>query len=208
MDYLLAVIIGYLFGSFPTGYILLKRKGIDITEKGSGNMGALNSYEVTNSKITGIAVLVLDFLKGFLAVLAMKFIFPGAFIFPAIALIFAVLSHNYNPWLKFKGGRGLATAAGGTSILFPFVLILWLLTWMISYLIKKDIHFANIWGTIFSFVIVLSSSSVAVKYSYPAASEEGIIFFTIALIILIFLKHIDPLIDLIESKKIFSKGKR
>ena len=70
MDYLFSCIIGYLLGSFPTAFLILKKiKGIDITTKGSGNVGAMNSYEVTNSKKFGIFVLIVDLLKGLLSVI-------------------------------------------------------------------------------------------------------------------------------------------
>ncbi len=116
MEYLISSVAGYLFGSLPTAYLVLKRsKNIDITESGTGNVGAMNSYEITNSKMIGILVFLIDALKGILSVILMKIIFPGEFVFPALALVFAVFSHCFNPWLKFKGGRGLATAAGGVA---------------------------------------------------------------------------------------------
>ena len=83
MEYLLSSIIGYLFGSIPTAYLLLKRtRGIDITNAGTGNVGAMNSYEVTNSKSIGIIVLLIDFLKGMIPALGFyyllaKFIFDS-----------------------------------------------------------------------------------------------------------------------------------
>ena len=111
-------IIGFLLGSFPTGFIFLKKaKGVDITKEGSGNVGAMNSFEVSNSKLIGYSVFLIDFLKGSASVLIPSFLFPDQFIFPAISLLFAVFSHCYNPWLNFKGGRGLSTAAGGAA--FP-----------------------------------------------------------------------------------------
>ena len=64
MEYLLSAIIGYFFGSIPSAYLILKKKkGIDITSAGTGTVGAMNSYEVTNSKSIGLLVLFLDFIK-------------------------------------------------------------------------------------------------------------------------------------------------
>jgi acyl phosphate:glycerol-3-phosphate acyltransferase len=209
MNYILAIIIGYLIGSIPTAYLLLKNKGVDITKEGSGNVGAMNSYEVTSSKSVGIIVLVVDLLKGVLAVFIVRLIFTDYFVFPALALIFAVISHNYNPWIGFKGGRGLATAAGGTILLFPFILVVWLVTYAIAWGIKKNIHFANIWATLFSLIIPLLSINAAVKYTYPRAeSVDQLAFFVSFLMIIIFLKHIDPLMNLIQSKELFTRGKR
>jgi acyl phosphate:glycerol-3-phosphate acyltransferase len=208
MQYLISLIIGYLFGSIPTAYILLKKqKGIDITQTGSGNVGAMNSYEVTNSKFIGLIVLIVDFLKGLLSVFIISLIYPDNFIFPAVALIFAILSHCFNPWLKFKGGRGLATAAGGTAILFPYFLLVWIVLWLIFYALKKDILIGNIAATVFSLFLIANTSEIAIKYSYPKAqSENELILFVISGLIIIFIKHIEPFNEIIQNLK--NSGKR
>ncbi|MBZ0199531.1 MAG: glycerol-3-phosphate acyltransferase, partial [Ignavibacteriaceae bacterium] len=114
----------------------------------------------------------------------------------------------YNPWLKFKGGRGLATGAGGTALLFPFVLVLWLILWAIIYLMKKNIHFANIWSSIMCLIIVFTSTDVAAKYTFPHADVVGfVILFSMGLFIIILTKHIEPLIELIEKPNIFKRKK-
>lgn len=203
MEYLLSSIIGYLLGSFPTAYLFLKQsKGIDITEKGSGNVGAMNSFEVTNSKLIGISVFLVDFLKGVGSVLIPTLIFPNEFVYPAISLFFAVFSHCYNPWLQFKGGRGLSTAAGGAALLFPFLLAVWAVLWVIFYLMKKDIIFANISSTVFSMLIVFGTSEIAVKYAFPKPeSISELIVVSVAVLILIFIKHIEPLKEFISEQK-------
>ncbi|HKB87806.1 MAG TPA: glycerol-3-phosphate acyltransferase [Ignavibacteriaceae bacterium] len=210
MEYLLSFIIGYLLGSFPAGYIILKKsRGINITEEGSGNVGAMNSYELTNSKFIGLLVMVIDALKGLFSVYIILLIFPLNFIFPAIALFCAVFAHCYNPWLGFKGGRGLATAAGGSSLLFPFALILWGVLWLAIYIYQKDILWANVWATIMALIIILTSPGIAVKYSFPRAATQGeLILFSIALLILIFVRHIDPFKEIIKNKNFIRKVKR
>ena len=131
MEFLFSALIGYLLGSFPTAFLILKKsKGINITERGSGNVGAMNSFEVSNSKVIGLVVLVIDALKGLLSVYLPLLFFQVNFMPPAIALFFAVFAHCFNPWLNFKGGRGLATAAGGASLLFPFALVVWGILWL------------------------------------------------------------------------------
>jgi len=70
MNYVYSAILGYLLGSIPTAFILLKKsKSLDIRKKGSGNVGALNAYEVSNSKSIGILVLIIDFSKGLISYL-------------------------------------------------------------------------------------------------------------------------------------------
>jgi glycerol-3-phosphate acyltransferase PlsY len=209
MDYLLSVLIGYLLGSIPTAYLLLKKsRNIDITTQGSGNVGAMNAFDVSRSKLLGIIVLLADVFKGLLSVYLTLLIFPVNFIYPALALFFAVFSHCFNPWLKFKGGRGLATAAGGTALLFPVMLIVWLIIWLISFLIKRDIGFANIWATVMTTVVLFSTINQVYKYSFPQAENVStLLFFSAGLMTVIFIKHIDPLLELLRNKKFFSRGK-
>jgi acyl phosphate:glycerol-3-phosphate acyltransferase len=209
MNYLISCIIGYVLGSFPTAYILLKKvKGIDVTSTGSGNVGAMNSYEISESKMIGFLVFIIDALKGLLSVYLPLLIFPIDFIYPASALLFAVLSHCYNPWLNFKGGRGLATAAGGSLLLFPFMPILWMLLWLIIFLTKKDILLANVWANFMTLVLIFLSSNIAFKYSFPKAdSVSSLLLFSTALLILVFVRHIEPLKEIIKNKSFFQKEK-
>jgi glycerol-3-phosphate acyltransferase PlsY len=203
MEYLISSTIGYLLGSFPSAYILLKKtKGTDITKEGSGNVGAMNSFEVTNSKLIGISVFLLDFLKGIASVLIPKFIFPDEFIYPAMSLLFAVFSHCYNPWLNFKGGRGLSTAAGGAAFLFPFLLGIWAVLWAIVYVMRKNIILANISSTVLSLFVVFGTSDIAVKYAFPQPANSGLLLLvSSAVLIIIFIKHIEPLKELIAELK-------
>jgi acyl phosphate:glycerol-3-phosphate acyltransferase len=209
MNYLISCIIGYLLGSFPTAYILIKKaKGIDVTSAGSGIVGAMNSYEISESKMIGFLVFFIDALKGLLSVYLPLLIFPVDFIYPALALLFAVLSHCYNPWLNFKGGRGLATAAGGSILLFPFMLVLWIILWLIIFLTRKDILLANIWANFMTLVLIFLSSDIAFKYSFPKAdSVSTLLLFSSALSLLVFVRHIEPMKEIIKNKTFFQKGK-
>lgn len=193
--YLLIFIIAYLMGSFPTAYLLLKyRHGKDITKEGSGNVGALNSFEVTKSRMTGITVLLIDFAKGFLAVFLSRFIGDDLFIAGAIALNAAVLGHCFSPWLIFKGGRGLATAAGGAVLLAPAIFLVWSLIWVIAFLFRRNVHFGNISATFLTALLTYNSGEILNKYSFPPAeSETEFIFAVITLMIIILSKHLDPL---------------
>jgi glycerol-3-phosphate acyltransferase PlsY len=202
MEYLLSIVIGYILGSFPTAYVLLKKKGIDITKSGSGNVGAMNSYEVTNSKATGVIVLLIDFLKGFLSVYIVGLIYPQSFVLQGIALIFAIFSHCYNPWINFNGGRGLATAAGGIILIFYPLLLVWLILWVITYLLKKNIHISNLSATLLSLLVVFNNAELSVKYSSPNAnSSESLVLIVTMGLLIILIKHIDPLKDLIKDFK-------
>ncbi|NTV45323.1 MAG: glycerol-3-phosphate acyltransferase [Chlorobiales bacterium] len=180
MSLALLAVISYLIGSLPFAYILVRIKlRQDVRKIGTGNVGAMNSFEVTGSKFVGILVALLDGLKGVLAV----FIAGQAFIDPTlakmIATFFVVLGHNYPVWLKFKGGRGLATAAGATAVFAPTILISWVVFWGVAYLYSRNIHFANIWATVLMLAPVLIFEPLKVFY------------FAIFLSGLILLRHVD-----------------
>jgi len=209
MDYLLSSLLGYFLGSFPSAYILLKKtKKIDITAEGTGNVGAMNAFDVTRSKLLGGLVLLIDLLKGIVSVYLALLFFRADFIFPALALLFAVFSHCFNPWLKLKGGRGLATAAGGTILLFPVIPAVWILVWIISFLIKRDIIFSNVWAVIMTIIIIFGSADIVNKYSFPKAdTAASLLLFSAGLMLVIFSKHIEPLQELINNKNFFVKRK-
>ena len=208
MQYLISIIIGYLLGSIPTAYFLLKiTKGIDIRKSGSGNVGAYNSITISKSKLIGFIVLLIDFSKGFLTVYLINYFYQDIFLLPAIGICVAVFSNNYNPWLEFKGGRGLATAAGGSAAIFPFLLLVWCALWVISYLYKKNIIIANVSATVLSYLLVISTIEIAVKYTYPSAiSNYELILFITIILFLILIKHIIPFKDEIKKLNLFARG--
>ena len=202
MEYLSCSLIGYLFGSIPTAYLLLKKnKGIDITTSGTGNVGAMNSYEVTNSKSIGIIVLIIDFLKGMIPAILVLYFFESAFFSASLSVLFAIFSHCFNPWLGFKGGRGLATAAGGSAIIFPFLLIAWIVFYIIVYTLKKDIHISNIFATVLSLISVLAFPEYIIQYAYPQpVLVNELLLFTSAGLLIILIKHIEPLKEIISKQ--------
>lgn len=153
---------GYLIGSIPTAYIVGRIKaGIDIRTKGSGNVGAYNVYDTTKSRFAAILVGVLDALKGFIVTYGVWTFFTTDIWAQSIAFLGAILGHNYPVWLRFKGGRGLATAAGGyLAIGFPHIVV-WCLLWLIAYQFSKKILRANLYAILLSpLVILILPSSV------------------------------------------------
>ena len=108
-----AFVSGYLLGSIPFGYLLGRWKGVDLHQKGSGNIGAANAVRVLG-KPAGFAVLILDALKGVLACWL-----ASSEIWQIAAGFAAVLGHNFPCWLRFQGGKGIATSAGVLLILTP-----------------------------------------------------------------------------------------
>jgi len=111
----LAFISSYFLGSIPFGYIVGKVKGYDLRDEGSGNIGAANVFRVVGKK-EGVFVFILDFLKGFLPVI---FFFDISVLAGVFALIGAIIGHMTTPFLRFKGGKGVATGFGGIVALMP-----------------------------------------------------------------------------------------
>ncbi len=159
---ILIVIAAYLIGSVPSAFILVRvLAGKNITEVGSGNVGAMNSYESTGKKYIGVLVFIADFLKGLLPMLLLSFLNAGE-IEMALAAIALIFGHNYSAFLKLKGGKGLATAVGIFAFFNLLPIVLWVAIWLLSYkLIFRDINKANIIATFTLFLIwVLPDSAI------------------------------------------------
>ena len=153
LSYILIVLGGYLLGSIPFGYLVAKAKGIDIRSVGSGNIGATNAMRVLG-KPAGIFVLAMDALKGYAAVwlagvLVNKFNVNADFeTLRVIAGIGAVLGHNYTCWLKFKGGKGIATTAGVYLALAPWALLIAFTVFLLAVVITRYISVGSISGAV------------------------------------------------------------
>ena len=113
MTIFLTILCSYLAGSIPFGYLIGRWNGKDIRTLGSGNIGATNVTRVIG-KGWGRLCFALDFLKGFLPVLTVKLL-TGSTLYAAIAVFCTVIGHMLPVWLKFKGGKGVSTAAGGAG---------------------------------------------------------------------------------------------
>jgi glycerol-3-phosphate acyltransferase PlsY len=119
-SFLVTAAFSYLLGSIPFGYLLVRiLTGEDVRASGSGNIGATNVAR--KSRVLGVVTLVLDAAKGFVAVLVawLAFIGPHRHLYMAVAAIFAVLGHLFPVWLKFRGGKGVATSLGAFIMLTP-----------------------------------------------------------------------------------------
>ena len=133
MDALFASIIGFVLGSIPFGLLLTRAAGLgDIRQIGSGSIGATNVLRTGNKKLAAATVL-LDAAKGAVPVLLAAHLWPGTEGWAAVA---AVAGHCFTPWLRFKGGKGFATAAGVLAALaWPAMLacaVIWAVTLRLS----------------------------------------------------------------------------
>lgn len=127
LDMSLALALGYLFGSIPASFLIARAFGVDIRTVGSGNVGATNVLRTLGWK-AGVPALICDAAKGTLAVLAARALVPtggplGPIVFPLVCGVTAVLGHSFTIWLRFKGGKGVATGAGMFAALAPLPLV-------------------------------------------------------------------------------------
>jgi len=140
----IVVLIGaYLIGSIPAGLLAGKLRGIDIRKHGSGNIGATNVVR-TLGKGMGISVFVFDFLKGMVPVLLAKQFVGASGWIPILAAILAILGHNYPVWLKFKGGKGIATSAGALAGLLPWALLVAVVVFGLTFALSRYVSVASV----------------------------------------------------------------
>ncbi len=195
----LVTLVGcYLVGSIPTAYIAVRTKtGADIRQAGSGNVGAFNTFDVTKSKMVGIIVGVLDALKGFVVSGSLVWIFRASFELQAAGLLIAILGHNYPVWLKFKGGRGLATGAGGLFAMGVSYTLVWCVLWAIVFGFRKDILLGNLIAILVTPVVLLLIPGSLIEslavVAQPASSHR---IFAFVLSSVLLLSHRDAIHDL------------
>lgn len=120
MIFFLIAVVAYLLGSIPFGYLLVRAfRGEDVRHSGSGNIGATNVAR--SSPVLGLITLMLDAAKGTVAVLLASRLQPAGsgYLIESFAAIFAVIGHLFPVWLKFRGGKGVATALGSFVLIAP-----------------------------------------------------------------------------------------
>lgn len=147
--WIVTLLIAYLLGSIPTGYLLVRFvRHEDVRATGSGNIGATNVAR-SGGKGLGIATLVLDALKGFVAVtfawhMAQHTGFPNGYDLEAMAGLFAVLGHIFTVWLGFKGGKGVATALGVFLALMPMTTLFAVAIFALVFALTRYVSLASI----------------------------------------------------------------
>ena len=174
MDIFLIGIISYLMGSIPFGFILTKiflKK--DIREIGSGNIGATNALR-TGNKALGYSTLILDILKAILPVIYVKIFYEDSLY---VASLCAFLGHVFPIWLKFKGGKGVATYVGILFAINIYFGIIFTISWFVTFFISKYSSLSSLIG----------AASIPI-YLLILTQFDQVIFFTI-MFVLIFFTH-------------------
>lgn len=160
MEYAFAIIGGYLLGSIPFGLVLTRMAGYgDIRNIGSGNIGATNVLR-TGNKGLALATLILDSSKGAIAVLVANYLF--GFNIAMIAGLAALIGHLFPVWLKFKGGKGVATTLGTLLALKPFVGLAACGVWLLVALVTR-------YSSLSALVAVAAAPAIA-HYLYSDAN--------------------------------------
>jgi len=191
------VVMAYLLGSIPSSVWLGRMlKGVDVREYGSGNAGATNTIRVLGTKI-GVVVLLLDILKGFLAVLLCNFI-PVHYsentfaMLRVIVALFAVIGHVAPVYVGFKGGKGVATLSGIAAALFPYqVILIEVLLFIVIFRTTKYVSLGSI--------VVSIALPIMIFVFYP--SPYPIEFLAVVIAVFIPFTHRKNIIRLINGKE-------
>jgi glycerol-3-phosphate acyltransferase PlsY len=191
MNYIFGIILSYLLGSIPFGYLVGKYlKNVDIRERGSGNIGTANAFRVMGAKYA-ILVLIGDCLKGFLAVfLARRLLIIDNISFYLIIGLFAIIGHNWSIFLKFKGGKGIATTYGVVFAFYPIISLSSALIWGIIVITIKIASLGSI-ISVLSMLILSFIFNTTLEFKY----------FLIIINLLALFRHRSNIIRLIQHKE-------
>jgi glycerol-3-phosphate acyltransferase PlsY len=198
VQWTIGIACAYFAGSIPFGVLIASMKGVDIRQKGSKNIGATNVGRVLGKKL-GLTCFLLDVLKGAVPVLVVGLI-SGMFgqkigeiettnmLLWICVAVAALLGHMYSPWLKFAGGKGVATTFGGMVAMWPLLtvpVLLAFVAWVITLKSSKMISLASLVSALVLFgdaiLVVFFNSSV--EHAWPLLAATGIIA------LMVFWKH-------------------
>ena len=202
----IAAIISYLAGAIPCGLLIGFYNGVDIRKVGSGNIGATNVTRSV-SPLAGKLCFFCDFVKGMLPVLLVQAFIPGNPLAAIICGLAAILGHMFPVYLKFKGGKGISTAAGVAIALAPLPLLTALAIWGAVFYISRYVSLASIIAAVMLPVSAIIYALLKVGGSV-ATSRQTIIFFCIIAVLAV-VKHtsnIKRLLNGTESR--FEKKKK
>ena len=207
ISYIIGIVLSYLLGSIPFGYLIAITKGIDIRTEGSGNIGATNVSRVLGRKY-GLIIFFLDMFKAFAAVFFVPLLFSGIS-FPTTAdnlLVIlcgfsAILGHAFPVFLRFKGGKAVATCFGVFIWLAPIAVGISFGTWVITILISRYVSLGSMIGTLaLSVVLVIILDS-------PFGDNIYLMLLSVAVTILVIAKHTSNIKRIVSGteKKVFAK---
>ena len=174
MNAVLAVALAYIVGSVPFALLVAGRQGIDLRETGSGNIGAANVLRTTGARAAVLA-LVLDGVKGVAAVLVAQWLSPGPVV-PVVAGCASVVGHVYPVWLRFRGGKGVATAAGAFAVLAPVALVVAVAAFGLAVARSRFVSAGSIAGAVTLVVMTLVTGAPGVVTAGAAAAALIVLY--------------------------------
>jgi len=178
--FVLTAAYSYLLGSIPFGYLLVRAfHGQDVRQTGSGNIGATNVSRTSPG--LGVLTLILDALKGLTAVTVTRMLFPGHTILLGAAALFAIVGHIFPVWLRFRGGKGVATGLGSFVLLTPKTILVMIAIFVVMLLAFRYVSLASI------LTVALFPLLAWILEPYPDAPQ--MLIFTTAASVLIIAKH-------------------
>jgi acyl phosphate:glycerol-3-phosphate acyltransferase len=192
-------LVSYLLGSIPAGYIAGRIAGIDIRDAGSGNIGATNVTRVLGKRY-GYPVFIVDFLKGLMAVSLSILIEKRAQpisapteLFGIVAAISSVIGHAFPVWLSFKGGKGVATSMGALFGLMPFMALIGIAVWVITFEVTRYVSVASMTAAL--------AVPISILILMPLKQTGGavLLYFSICLAVLVIFRHRSNLSRLVRG---------
>jgi acyl-phosphate glycerol 3-phosphate acyltransferase len=194
-----ALIVSYLLGSIPAGYLAGRLAGVDIRKAGSGNIGATNVMRVLG-KAYGYPVFAIDFLKGLAAVrvsilIARHIQLAGTSmeLIGIVAAVSCVTGHVFPVWLQFKGGKGVATSAGALFGLMPVALLIGAAVWIAMFQVTGYVSVASITAAIALPIVIL------IMISLDQTRTMALLYFSICLAAMVILRHRSNLSRLVRG---------
>jgi len=194
-----ALIVSYLLGSIPAGYLAGRLAGVDIRKAGSGNIGATNVMRVLG-RAYGYPVFAIDFLKGLAAVrvsilIARHIQLAGTSmeLIGIVAAVSCVTGHVFPVWLQFKGGKGVATSAGALFGLMPVALLIGAAVWIAMFQVTRYVSVASITAAIALPIVIL------IMISLDQARTMALLYFSICLAAMVILRHRSNLSRLVRG---------
>ena len=207
ISYIVGIIISYLIGGIPFGYLIAVAKGVDIRTQGSGNIGATNVGRVLGKKY-GLIIFILDMLKGFLVVFFVPAAVSSAVNIPAttgnLLLVLcgfcAVLGHAFPVFLKFKGGKAVATSFGVFLWLVPISIAIAFGVWLLTVIVTRYVSLGSMIGSI---AVVVA---IVVVTNSPFGDNVYLTAMSVAVAILIIARHTSNIKRIVAGteKKVFS----
>ncbi|HYY14559.1 MAG TPA: glycerol-3-phosphate 1-O-acyltransferase PlsY [Chthoniobacterales bacterium] len=196
--YIVAAVIGYLIGSLPAGYIAGRLAGVDVRAHGSGNVGATNVVRVLGKRF-GYPVLLIDVGKGLAAVVVARSVAntgtdkAATELAATVAGICAVLGHSFPAWLRFRGGKGVATSIGVVFGLMPIAAAIVCGVWLVTFEIGRYVSLASIVAA-----IALPISVAAMLFLHWLRTPVPL-YFSLSVAALVVIRHRSNLSRLIKG---------